>query len=136
MPHMSMTEFAAYVRKVMRHLPEPLVPHVANLIVDVEDDVDPATRKMMDLDEDETLLGLYVPFPIDQSNLEWSDKADRLIIYRRPHLESFPERRRLLIEIRRTVIHELAHHFGYSEEDLEPFEAKANPFPDMLDEHP
>ena len=31
-------------------------------------------------------------------------------------------------EIRRTVLHELAHHFGYSESDLDDFEAQESPF--------
>jgi len=34
------------------------------------------------------------------------------------------------MEIRRTVIHELAHHFGWSERDLDSFEAKEDPWPE------
>ena len=45
-----------------------------------------------------------------------------------PHEEEFPDRRRLLIEIKKTVIHEIAHHFGWSDADLEKFDAKADPF--------
>jgi predicted Zn-dependent protease with MMP-like domain len=43
----------------------------------------------------------------------------RLIIFKRPLEDEFPDRDQLLTEIRKTVIHELAHHFGYSDRDLE-----------------
>ena len=43
----------------------------------------------------------------------------RLVIFKRPLEEEFPDRRQLLAEIRKTVIHELAHHFGYTDRDLE-----------------
>ena len=41
-----------------------------------------------------------------------------------------PIPRELRLEIRKTVIHELAHHFGYTERDLDPFESKDDPFGD------
>jgi predicted Zn-dependent protease with MMP-like domain len=43
----------------------------------------------------------------------------RLVIFKRPLEDEFPDRAKLLDEIRKTVIHELAHHFGYTDRDLE-----------------
>ena len=43
----------------------------------------------------------------------------RLVIFKRPLEEEFPDPRELRDEIRKTVIHELAHHFGYTDRDLE-----------------
>jgi hypothetical protein len=42
----------------------------------------------------------------------------RLVIFKNPLEEEFPERKQLRIEIRNTVIHELAHHFGWTDRDL------------------
>jgi predicted Zn-dependent protease with MMP-like domain len=56
------------------------------------------------------------------------DMLHRLVIYKRPLEEEFPDRQRLLIEIRKTVIHELAHHFGWTDRDLEKFDDDPNPF--------
>jgi predicted Zn-dependent protease with MMP-like domain len=58
------------------------------------------------------------------------DLPHRIIIFKRPLEESFPDRRDLLIEIRKTVIHELAHHFGYSDRDLKRFDNNPDPFGD------
>ncbi len=54
----------------------------------------------------------------------------RLVIYKRPLEDAFPNRKQLLIEIRKTVVHELAHHFGWTDRDLERFDANPNPFGD------
>ena len=42
------------------------------------------------------------------------------------------DRRQLMIEIRKTVIHELAHHFGYTDRDLERFDDNPDPFGDDI----
>ncbi len=54
----------------------------------------------------------------------------RLVIYKRPLEEEYPERKRFLIEIRKTVVHELAHHFGWTDADLERFDDNPDPFKD------
>jgi predicted Zn-dependent protease with MMP-like domain len=56
------------------------------------------------------------------------DLPHRIIIYKRPLEEDFPSRRELMTEVRKTVIHELAHHFGYTDRDLERFDDDPNPF--------
>lgn len=52
----------------------------------------------------------------------------KLTIFKNPHEDSFPDPVQLIIEIRKTVIHELAHHFGLSDKDLENFDNNPNPF--------
>src|SRR5207253_867144 len=44
----------------------------------------------------------------------------------------FPDRAELVTEIRKTVVHELAHHFGYTDNDLEKWDATPDPFADRL----
>ncbi len=51
--------------------------------------------------------------------MEFDEPPNRIIIYKRPLEEDFPNRYELREEIRKTVIHELAHHFGYSDRDIE-----------------
>ena len=58
------------------------------------------------------------------------ENPDRILIFRNPLEEDFPDRRDLLIEIRKTVIHEIAHHFGLSDRDLEKFDDNPDPFGD------
>jgi len=124
----------------METLLEVFGPFLDNLVVDVEDEPDEKLlREQGFTDEEiadgETLYGLFVPFP-HQLSLDDAGAIDdahehplhRLVIYKNPLEDDFPEPRELRKEIRRTVIHELAHHFGYSERDLDPFEAKEDPF--------
>jgi predicted Zn-dependent protease with MMP-like domain len=137
---MSLRQFGRIVSRVMETLPERFKPFLENLVVDVEDEPDEKLLHEQGLTEEEisdgeSLYGLFVPFP-QQLSLDDAgsiDDADqhplhRLIIYKRPLEEDFPDPRELRTEIRRTVIHELAHHFGYSERDLDPFEAKDDPW--------
>jgi predicted Zn-dependent protease with MMP-like domain len=140
MKRMSLTKFGRIVSGVMESLPEQFQPFLENLVVDVEDDPDEQLLREQgfsdeEIDEGDTLYGLFVPFP-QQLSLDDGGAIDdahehplhRLIIFKNPLEDDFPEPKELETEIRRTVIHELAHHFGYSERDLDPFEAKEDPW--------
>ena len=58
------------------------------------------------------------------------ENPNRIIIFKYPLEEDFPDPRDLRIEIRKTVIHEIAHHFGWSDRDLERFDDNPDPFGD------
>ena len=60
--------------------------------------------------------------------IDTSSMLHRLVIFKRPLEEEFPDPKQLQIEIRKTVIHELAHHFGYTDRDLEKFDDNPDPF--------
>src|SRR4051794_37494561 len=117
MRRMSLRRFGQLVARVMETLPEELKQYLHNVVVDVEDEPDPETLRRMDFTEEEiaqgdSLYGLFDPFPLpDPEGLDFHESPHRIIIYRRPLEEDFPDRRQLLTEIRKTVIHELAHHF-------------------------
>jgi predicted Zn-dependent protease with MMP-like domain len=142
MKRMSLRRFGNIVSEVMEALPESFGPFLENLVVDVEDEPEKHLLREQGFTEEEiaegdSLYGLFVPFP-QQLSLDDAGAIDeahehplhRLIIYKNPLEDDFPEPSELRKEIRRTVIHELAHHFGYSERDLDPFEAKENPWED------
>ncbi len=142
MPRMSFKEFGRVVARVLETLPPEFEQYLDNLVVDIEEEPDEATLREMEftdeeIAEGESLYGLFVPMRLPSN---WSGDAvdlhtlpHRIIIYKRPLEEDFSDRKELLLEIRKTVIHELAHHFGYSERDLDRFESKADPFGDDLD---
>jgi predicted Zn-dependent protease with MMP-like domain len=139
MKRMSFKKFGRLVARVMETLPAEFKPHLENLVVVVEEEPDLETLRgsgftEKEIEEGEPLFGLWETMELPTV---WSGDAvdvhameDRLIIYKRPLEEEFPDRRQLLIEIRKTVVHELAHHFGWSEEDLEQFDDTEDPFGD------
>ena len=111
--------------RVLETLPDELKQYLDNVVVDVEDEPDVQTLRRMDFTEEEiaageTLYGLFDPLPLpDTSGMDFDEPPHRIIIYKRPLEEDFPDKKELMTEIRKTVIHELAHHFGYSDRDLE-----------------
>jgi len=134
---MSLRSFGRIVAEVMNNLPPEFYPHLDNVVVDVEEEPDLKTLRRAGLTEEEiaegeTLFGLFDP--LDLPTLYSGDVVDagdilhRLVIFKIPLEEEFPDPKQLRIEIRKTVIHELAHHFGYTDRDLERFDDNPDPF--------
>jgi predicted Zn-dependent protease with MMP-like domain len=65
------------------------------------------------------LFGLYEGTPLPERGLELPLLPDRITVFMRPLLEACGSERELREEIRRTVLHELAHYFGLDEDRLE-----------------
>ncbi|AWM36594.1 Possibl zinc metallo-peptidase [Gemmata obscuriglobus] len=129
---MSMKKFAAVVRRAIESLPEEIKRHLDNVVVDVEDDPsDEFLREAGFTDEEieagDSLYGYFMPLE-GASASEMLENPNRIIIFRNPLEDDFPDPRELEIEIRKTVVHEIAHHFGWSDRDLERFDDNPDPF--------
>ncbi len=114
----------------MDEIDAPFAEWLENVVVDVEPYPSRRVLEEQGLDpENETLLGLFVGHAV--TDQEYGLHApNRILLYKRPIESVCRSRAEVAYEIRRTLIHELAHHFGYSEEDLEEFESQPNPFDD------
>lgn len=117
-------EFCDVVREAIESLPEPLQTYLENVAVDVEDEPGPEHfAELHDRGEDDggELLGLFIGRSLtDQGYREFHPNVIK--IFRRPLERVSRTRNALIRNIRATVVHEFAHHFGFSEEDLEEFE--------------
>ncbi len=132
--HMSMREFVAVAERIIAELGDPFRRWLENIVVDVE--IAP-TREMLEevgLDPDEeTLFGLFTGRAVTEQ--EYGEHApNQILLFKRPIEEACRNRAEVAYEIRRTLIHEMAHHFGYSEEDLEEYESRPSPFDREHDE--
>src|ERR1700692_4600576 len=116
---MTMRQFAKLVRQVMESLPKEFEPYLHNVVVDVADEPDEKLlRSAGFIDEEiadgETLLGLFEPLDLPSmfggDAVDLNDLQHRLWIFKNPHEDEYTDPKRLRIEIRKTVIHELAHH--------------------------
>ena len=104
-------EFEAAVDRALESLPDWVVERVDNLHVLVEDRPTP---------EQGDVLGLYEGVSLLERSADyWGALPDRIIVFREPHLELGLSAEELEEEIRRTVLHELAHHLGIDDERLE-----------------
>ena len=124
---MSLDEFCRLVEQVLDELPQVFRNHLENVVVDVEMQPSARVRRELDISPDEPLLGLFQGAPLTEQ--EYGEfHPNRIVLYKRSIEAVCRSRREVAYEIRRTVMHELAHHFGFSEEDLDFYEAMPSPF--------
>ncbi|MGQ0634932.1 MAG: metallopeptidase family protein [Planctomycetaceae bacterium] len=123
--HLTFQRFCDVVREAVDSLPESFRPYLENVVVDVQDE--PTGQDYAAVSErgtsgrDRLLLGLFVGVPLTEQR--YGDRHPNVIkIFKRPMERFCPTRKALLRNIRATVVHEFAHHFGFSEEQLEAFE--------------
>lgn len=101
--------FEDEVRAALDSLPPELARALDNVAVVIED-AHP---------DDPDLFGLYEGIPLtERSSGDFGQLPDRIAIYRRPLEEEFPDPTELREEIRITVLHELAHYFGFDEDRI------------------
>ncbi len=134
MKRMPLHQFAAIVEEAIESLPPVIRQHLENVVIDVEEaPTDDFLREAGFTDEEielgDTLYGYFQPLEGVAAS-EWLENPNRIIIFKFPLEEDFPDPCDLRIEIRKTVIHEIAHHFGWSDRDLERFDDHPNPFGD------
>lgn len=108
-------------------IPDELRRHVGDVLIRVEEFPDAETEEEMDLDTPFDLLGLYrgVALP-NQSVGDVRSDIDMIFLYRRPLLDYWCETGEDLAHlVLHVLIHEIGHHFGFSDDDMEALEEMA-----------
>lgn len=91
-----------------------------NVEVLVEEFADAETLRSVGLESPWELLGLYVGVPLDQRSVfSPGYLPDRIYLYRRPILRAAVSPQNVAPTIREVVIHEVGHHFGFDDDELE-----------------
>ena len=101
--------FEALVERALDEIPDEIASLVSNLVVLVEDDPPP---------DDPGLLGVYDGVSLTDRGTDHTGLPDRITIFRRPLLEMCADDDELVREVRITVVHEIAHHFGIDDARL------------------
>ena len=115
---LSAREFNRLVEDGLTLIPEEIRAHMDNVQIVVEEEPSEQLLEEMGVPPDETLFGLYQGVPLTERSTAYSGLPDRIIIFRRPLLDEFDDPLDIRREVARTVIHEVAHHFGISDERL------------------
>jgi predicted Zn-dependent protease with MMP-like domain len=106
----SREEFEDLVGEALDTVPPRLTKVMKNVVIVVEDDPPPHAG---------TLLGLYEGVPLTARGDTYAGVLpDRITIFRNPLQEICDTRDDLVREVRVTVVHEIAHHFGIDDERL------------------
>jgi len=110
--------FRKLVEQAMRGLPDSVVRRMDNVEIVVADEPTSDQIDERDLDPDE-LFGLYEGTPLLQRGSGYTMVVpDRIVIFRGPLERAFDDPAEMAEEVRITVLHELAHHFGFEEERI------------------
>lgn len=112
--------FERLVADALEGIPEPFRSRLVNVAVVVEERPSRELLASFGMSADETLLGLYDGIPLTSRGEGYNlVPPDRIIIFRRPILELCRTTDELREQVRRTVLHEVAHYYGISDEELE-----------------
>ncbi len=111
--------FRKHVARAVDEIPEEFQAKMENVEILVEDFPDLETMESLGLDSEWDLLGLYVGVPLtEQSVFSVNVMPERIYLYRRPILAA-ARGRSVTRLIRDVIIHEIGHHFGFDDEQLD-----------------
>ena len=123
---MSAMQFETLVQDAYWDLPESVRASLDNLDIVVEDFPGPEAEGALESDHDdhhhehgETLLGLYIGVPLVERYAADPMMPDCIYIYRLPILGMCDTHDEVVGEVRTTLLHEIGHYLGLSEQDLD-----------------
>ena len=120
-------DIEAFAREAFATLPEELRRHVGDVVIQVLDFPEDEILEDMECESPFDLLGLYAGVDLRRkSSQDQREDVDMIFLYRRPLLDYWCETGEDLVNVvRHVLIHEIGHHFGLSDEDMERIEAEA-----------
>ncbi len=124
----SLDDFTHMVRDALRDLPQPFLDYAKHVSVRVDDFPDPDVLVDMDIETPFELLGLFVGQGIAEGGamVESGQLENAIWLYRRPILDYWAEHEETLgTVVRHVFIHELGHHIGLSDDDMDRIETEA-----------
>lgn len=112
-------EFQELVAQALDALPAHFAELLDNVAVVVENEPSEEEMREVGLDpaEDE-LLGLYRGVPLVDRSSDYASLPDQVVLFRGPLLRCCTSRRQFIREVRDTLVHELGHYFGLSDEEM------------------
>jgi predicted Zn-dependent protease with MMP-like domain len=112
----------------LQTIPETLRRRIEDVIIRVDEFPDEETEAAMSLESPFDLLGLYRGVTLaNRDNGMGIPSVDMIFLYRRPILDYWCETGEDLAHVvRHVLIHEIGHHFGLSDEDMDRLEMMAD----------
>jgi predicted Zn-dependent protease with MMP-like domain len=111
--------FERLVARAVAGLPSRFRDSIENVVLLVEAEPSEDTLRELGMASTDTLYGLYFGVPLTQRGSGYGmTLPDRIVLYQRPIEAACSSDASIARLIRQTVVHEIAHHFGMSEEEL------------------
>jgi len=122
----SLEDIEAIAAEALATIPEEFRRHVGNVRIQVDDFPSDEVEKAMELETPFDVLGLYQGVSmVERGAGHIANDIDRIFLYRRPILDYWCECGLDLHDVvRHVLIHEIGHHFGFSDAEMEAIEAE------------
>lgn len=122
----SLEDLVEMAEAALAAIPEPLREAVRGAAIIVEETPDDETLAEMGIDNPWDLTGLYRGTALTRKSvLDVPEEPDMILLYREPILIEWIETGEDLFRlVRNVLIHEIGHHFGLSEEDIDRLEGE------------
>jgi predicted Zn-dependent protease with MMP-like domain len=121
---LSRQDFETLVAEAVKGLPKEFRRHLANVAIEVQEEPSEEALETVGLEPEESdeLLGLYWGRSIQGDSFfdAGGQLPDRVYIYRGPILRLCETEEDVVREVQETVVHEIGHHFGLTDDDM-PF---------------
>jgi predicted Zn-dependent protease with MMP-like domain len=118
-------KFDALVADALASIPRRFRDAMQNISIAVEDEPSADLLREMEIEPPDALFGIYQGTPLPER--EWSRPStlpDRILLFQGPHEREAESLEDLTASIGETLIHEIGHYFGLSEEEIEEIEEK------------
>ena len=118
--NLSRKEFDRIVTRAIHRIPKEVRDHLDNILISVQKRPSAELLDEMEIPADETLLGVFQGTPLAERSVTAPPLfPDTIFLFQEPLLEACASIEELEAEIEITVVHELAHFLGFSEEELD-----------------
>ena len=115
--------FEKLVAEALGSIPRRFRDAMANIAIVVEDEPEPALLDDMEVEPGGTLLGLYQGTPLTERPWDYGNTLpDRILLFQGPLERESDDEEDLVVAIGETLIHEIGHYFGLSEDEIEAIE--------------
>ena len=120
----TLDDLARLGEAALASIPAELRQHVKDVVIRVAEFPDEQTERDLELESPYDLLGLYVGVAMTERSVsETRGEPDMIFLYRSPILNYWCETGEALDAIvRHVLIHEIGHHFGFSDDDMDAIE--------------
>ena len=122
---MTRLEFEKLVREAIALMPRQIQESMDNVGFVIEQEPRRKKAKEIGIRIDETLLGLYEGIPrIERGSGYFGVLPDKITIFQEPIESLHRSEKAIVYQIRNTIIHEIAHHFGIDDDRLHEIESE------------
>jgi len=118
-------QFERLVAEALASIPRRFKKAMQNIAIVVEDEPSAELLEEMAIEPPDTLLGLYQGIPLTERGWGHGNALpDRVLLFQGPHERDADDEDDLVVAIGETLIHEIGHYFGLSEEEIQEIEEK------------